>query len=398
MGIISWFLINILYNDIILRDLVEKDLPLTIMKDQLKQVRTELQSDITKLGKRFEKNTLKDTFGYMVTKLNPFLDSYTPEIKKEILERLDNIYNEKLKSLPNKQQMEFDFSLSDMKVLQERIQNILDERYETIRSNHDAHKRVLEKQKEISARLDITPQQDEIGPIYSNIKEKTLEIGDMEQELQTIINMESQEKSLIVLLNGKIRKYLSKRKIDQRKHRGMDLIPTIQEALDDYSQRLRTKKIRILESNILEGIKKCFHKDRFISNISINSETYKVTLYRENNNEISKEELSKGELQMYATAIIWGLAKTSGRPLPFVIDTPLARLDEQHRENLVRNFYPNASHQTIIFSTDTEIVDSCYELLKPSISKSGIIRYDERKDCSVMDATYFEKRGNLIAV
>ena len=101
---------------------------------------------------------------------------------------------------------------------------------------------------------------------------------------------------------------------------------------------------------------------------------------------------------MYATAIIWGLAKTSGRPLPFVIDTPLARLDEQHRENLVRNFYPNASHQTIIFSTDTEIVDSCYELLKPSISKSGIIRYDERKDCSVMDATYFEKRGNLIAV
>ena len=35
----------------------------------------------------------------------------------------------------------------------------------------------------------------------------------------------------------------------------------------------------------------------------------------------------QGELQMYATAIVWGLAKTSGRPLPFVIDTPLARLD-----------------------------------------------------------------------
>ena len=389
---------HIMNNDIILRDLVEKDLPLTIMKDQLKQVRTELQSDIKKLGESFEKNTLNDAFDYIVTKLNPFLDSYTPEIKKEILERLDNIYNEKLKSLSDKQQMEFDFSLSDMKMLQERIQNILDKRYETIRNNHDAHKHILEKQKEISARLDVTPQQDEIGPLYSNIKDKTLEIGDMEQELQTIINLESQEKSLIVLLNGKIRKHLSKRKIDQRKHRGMELIPTIQEALDDYSQRLRTKKIKILESNILEGIKKCFHKDRFISNISINSETYKVTLYRENNNEISKEELSKGELQMYATAIIWGLAKTSGRPLPFVIDTPLARLDEQHRENLVRNFYPNASHQTIIFSTDTEIVDSCYELLKPSISKSGIIRYDERKDCSVMDATYFEKRGNLIAV
>jgi DNA sulfur modification protein DndD len=45
--------------------------------------------------------------------------------------------------------------------------------------------------------------------------------------------------------------------------------------------------------------------------------------------------LSKGELQMFATAIVWGLAKTSGRPLPFIIDTPLARLDEEHRANLI---------------------------------------------------------------
>ena len=389
---------RIVDNEIVLRDLVEKNLPLAITKDQLKQIGSELQSDITKLGESFEKDTLNGAFGYMVEKLSPFLDSYTPEIKKEILKRLDNISNEKLKSLSDKQQMAFDFSLSDMKILQERIQNILDNGYETIHHNHDVHKHILEKQKDISAKLDVAPQQDEIGPLYSDIKGTTLEIGEMEQELQTITNMESQEKSLIMLLNSKIRKHLSKRKVDQRKHRGVDMIPTIQEALDDYSQRLRTKKIKILESNIFEGIQKCFHKDGLITNISINSETYKVTLYRENGTEISKEELSKGELQMYATAIVWGLAKTSGRPLPFVIDTPLARLDEQHRENLILNFYPSASHQTIIFSTDTEIVDSYYELLKPSISKAGVIRYDENSDCSLLDTTYFEKKGDLIAV
>ncbi|MDI1495463.1 MAG: DNA sulfur modification protein DndD [Cenarchaeum symbiont of Oopsacas minuta] len=389
---------HIANNEIILSNLVEKNLPFAIVKDQLKQIKSELQSDISKLGESFEKSTLNGAFDYMTEKLNSFLNSYTPEIKKEILQHLYKISDEKLKSLSGKQQMTFDFSLSEMKIMQDRIQTILDEKYESVHSNNDKHKNILEKQKEISIKLDVAPQQDEIGPLYSDIKETTLEIGEMEQELQAITNMESQEKSMIVLLNSKIRKQLSKRKIDQRKNRGMDMIPVIQEVLNDYSQRLRTKKIKILESNIFEGIKKCFHKDGLISNISINPETYNVTLYRENGNEILREELSKGELQMYATAIIWGLAKTSGRSLPFVIDTPLARLDEQHRENLIRNFYPAASHQTIIFSTDAEIVNSYYELLKPSISKSGVIRYDETRDCSFVDTAYFEKRGDLVAV
>ena len=389
---------HIANNEMILKDLVEKSLPFAIVKDQLKQIKSELHSDISKLGEIFEKDTLNGAFDYMVEKLNPFLDSYTPEIKKEILQHFNKISDEKLKSLSGKQQMMFDFSLSEMKIMQDSIQTILDDGYESARSNNDEHKNILEKQKEISAKLDVAPQQDEVGSLYSDIKETTLEIGEMEQELQTITNMESQEKSLITLLNSKIRKQLSKRKVDQRRYRGMDMIPAIQEVLNDYTQRLRTKKIKILESNIFEGIKKCFHKDGLICKISINPETYDVTLYRENGNEISRKELSKGELQMYATAIVWGLAKTSGRPLPFVIDTPLARLDEQHRENLIRNFYPTTSHQTIIFSTDTEIVDSYYELLKPSISKSGVIRYDETRDCSFVDAAYFEKRGDLIAV
>ena len=376
-------------NEMILKDLVEKSLPFAIVKDQLKQIKSELHSDISKLGEIFEKDTLNGAFDYMVEKLNPFLDSYTPEIKKEILQHFNKISDEKLNSLSGKQQMMFDFSLSEMKIMQNGIQTILDDGYEYARSNNDEHKNILEKQKEISAKLDVAPQQDEVGSLYSDIKETTLEIGEMEQELQTITNMESQEKSLITLLNSKIRKQLSKRKVDQRRYRGMDMIPAIQGVLNDYTQRLRTKKIKILESNIFEGIKKCFHKDGLICKISINPETYDVTLYRENGNEISRKELSKGELQMYATAIVWGLAKTSGRPLPFVIDTPLARLDEQHRENLIRNFYPTTSHQTIIFSTDTEIVDSYYELLKPSISKSGVIRYDETiRDCSFVDLLF----------
>ena len=58
-------------NEMILKDLVEKSLPFAIVKDQLKQIKSELHSDISKLGEIFEKDTLNGAFDYMVEKLNP---------------------------------------------------------------------------------------------------------------------------------------------------------------------------------------------------------------------------------------------------------------------------------------------------------------------------------------
>ena len=69
----------------------------------------------------------------------------------------------------------------------------------------------------------------------------------------------------------------------------------------------------------------------------------------------AKERLSEGEKQIFAISVLWGLARASDRPLPAVIDTPMARLDATHRRNLVERYFPNASHQVVIFSTDTEV-------------------------------------------
>ena len=100
---------------------------------------------------------------------------------------------------------------------------------------------------------------------------------------------------------------------------------------------------------------------------------------------------------MYATAVVWGLALTSGRPLPFMIDTPLARLDEEHRNSVVEQFYPNASHQTIILSTDSEVNFEYYQKLEPYISRSFTIQYDSDKGCTKKHDTYFfDKKGERI--
>ena len=119
----------------------------------------------------------------------------------------------------------------------------------------------------------------------------------------------------------------------------------------------------------------------------------------ENEDVIPRDQLSEGEKQLFATSILWSLAKTSGRSLPFIIDTPLARLDLDHRDNLVDEFFPAASHQVIILSTDTEITKPYYEKLLPYIARSYSMEYDDKMRCSKISDHYFEfKEEKTIAV
>ena len=379
-----------------LRDMIEKTLPLSLVTDQLKDIQKELKIDIASVKSNFQKDTVLCTFENVLEEFKPTLETYEKITQDDILQKLEKTFNKNIESMEGNKKSTFNFSISDMNEMLVKIDLILDEQHLVVKQNYDAHKRDQEKLKIISAQLDISPQQDEVAPLYSEIKAITLEIGEMEQERQTLERLESQEKSLLVVLNSRIRKYLNNQKMNKRNIRGLELAPKIQDALKEYSEGLRTRKIKLLESNILEGIKKCFHKDNLVTRITIDPDTYQVTLYRNNDDIITKEQLSPGELQMYATAIVWGLAKTSGRPLPFVIDTPFARLDEKHRENMIQNFYPTVSHQVIIFSTNTEIVDSYFELLKPYISHTQLIQYDASKDQSLVSDGYF-KGGRMIA-
>lgn len=73
----------------------------------------------------------------------------------------------------------------------------------------------------------------------------------------------------------------------------------------------------------------------------------------------------------------WALAICSKKKLPVIIDTPLSRLDSIHREALISIYFPRASDQTIILSTDSEIDQKNYELLRPHIGDEYTLVYDD---------------------
>ena len=196
--------------------------------------------------------------------------------------------------------------------------------------------------------------------------------------------------------NSKILNLVKDKHQDKRRISGMENAKRVQQVLDEYAQRLRDKKLELLQRYITDGLQMLLHKKEFIDKVSIDKETFEVKLFK-GDDEISKEMLSKGELQMFATAVVWGLAKTSGRPLPFMIDTPLARLDEEHRESLVEKFYPYASHQLIIFSTNSEINKEFYPKLEPFVERSFVIKYDSNKGkTKKYDNYFFDNEGEKI--
>jgi DNA sulfur modification protein DndD len=161
--------------------------------------------------------------------------------------------------------------------------------------------------------------------------------------------------------------------------------------LSEYRTRMSSRHVQRLEQLVLESYQLLMRKKSIIANITIDARTFEPALYSENRDIIPLDRLSAGERQLLAVAILWGLSKASGRPLPTVIDTPLGRLDGAHRENLVNSYFPAASHQVILLSTDKEIDEQYYTTLRKSLGREYSIEYDETIQSSQVVDGYFWK-------
>ena len=121
----------------------------------------------------------------------------------------------------------------------------------------------------------------------------------------------------------------------------------------------------------------------------MNPETLDLTYLGDGGKEVAKESLSAGEKQLMVIAILWALAICSKKKLPVIIDTPLSRLDSMHRTSLVTSYFPNASDQTIILSTDSEIDHTYYGLMKQAVGDEFTLNYDEETRSTTIMKGYF---------
>lgn len=140
---------------------------------------------------------------------------------------------------------------------------------------------------------------------------------------------------------------------------------------------------------VLESLRTLMRKENLITEISINPATYAIELHGAAGLPLGTDQLSVGERQMLAVALLWGLARAARQPLPVVIDTPLGRLDSSHRGNLIERYFPYVSHQVLLLSTDTEITSEACKQLAPYIGRSYRLEFDRTKAATTVHPGYF---------
>jgi DNA sulfur modification protein DndD len=146
------------------------------------------------------------------------------------------------------------------------------------------------------------------------------------------------------------------------------LLGRVLQALPDYAESSRQAKEQRF-GELLEGaLRSLWHKQDRVKHVQVDLKRRTIRLIG-HGGEINKADLSAAEKQLFAVGFIFALARLSGRHLPFVVDTPLGRLDHAHRYRLVADFLPSASHQVILFSTDTEIVGPLYRTAQSLVKR-----------------------------
>ncbi len=259
------------------------------------------------------------------------------------------------------------------------------------RELNDTLKIAQSKLEKVENALQKVPPEDVLKPIIEDLSDLNKKLGQLQIQ-------DRSANETIRSLKDQIEKSEQRREILYRTQQQRQAhikrpkqVEGVQIVLAEYSAQLTQAKIVTLSNAIVEGFNQLSHKPDRIKRVELDPQTFAVTLYDTYNRFISKDELSAGEQQIYTTALLWGLAKTSGKPLPMILDTPLGRLDTIHRRLLVEHYFPYVSHQVILLSTDTEIIGHLLSLLKPHISHTFHLRYQQAEGHTTIEEGYFKQ-------
>lgn len=166
-------------------------------------------------------------------------------------------------------------------------------------------------------------------------------------------------------------------------------VETVGCVLRAFRVRLVEHHVQQIASLVLDSLEQLLRKQNMISRLRIDPQRFALELFDHCGNALAPERLSAGERQLLAVSLLWGLARASGRPLPAVIDTPLGRLDSTHRSHLVTHYFPRASHQVLLLSTDEEINETYYKKLRPHIAHSYLLEFDDTTGSTSVRRGYF---------
>ncbi|WP_415771968.1 AAA family ATPase [Neisseria sp. CP9] len=144
----------------------------------------------------------------------------------------------------------------------------------------------------------------------------------------------------------------------------------VEKVINRLTEELMKQKVKEVGDAATRINREIAHDDR-IDRIRIETNG-RMGLFGKDGYE-SRVDLSAGQMQILIMSLVSAMAEVTRYRAPFIIDTPLARLDEGHREGLFKH-WSGLEQQVILLSQDTEITPEVYNRLEPYISRTYLVK------------------------
>ena len=367
-------------------DYASAELPLGLVKDLL--------ADIEKQAmKEKESRSMQNTVDTLAVMMQNYSSS-SAEDSKAVQEFIEYVQAQSDESM-----VPTVFELSDKTLFQ--IQHIIPSVVENTESVVSSTAQELKKKQlrlnEIQNYLDLDINEDYLQNLLAKIRSKELALSELQAKQNTLeqqrSNINGQLRHAAADYKRKNEEYVESLEAADDQERMVKYAGMASDLTNKFIVKLQSRKVDQLAETMTTCYKQLANKKNLIETIQMDPATLDLSYWDAYGKQVSKTSLSAGEKQLMVVALLWALAICSKKKLPVIIDTPLSRLDSDHRKALITTYFPNASEQTIILSTDTEIDAFYYGLMKENIGDEFTLEYHDDIKATTIRPGYFLGEG-----
>lgn len=250
---------------------------------------------------------------------------------------------------------------------------------------------IVKQEDSIQERLATAPSDETLKDTVDAISKSAEVVARLTSERKVHIEELRHKTWISIDLVRKLKKLENKVVQENDVEAGEKAAVALQTMIEEFKVIAAVEKCESLRKHFIRAFQRLSRKGDIVQDAKIDPRDFTVTLFDQAGREVPKKRLSAGEKQIYAIAMLEALGRTSGRNLPVIIDTPLGRLDSKHRTKLVESYFPIASHQVIVLSTDTEVDFPFYEGLQNHISHAYHLSFDPEEGATKVESGYFWK-------
>jgi DNA sulfur modification protein DndD len=213
----------------------------------------------------------------------------------------------------------------------------------------------------------VDTKRERLSKVNNEIQALDQEIGALKREMASLESQISQKNTELTKLSSQLDQAAPSARRAARANKVALMV-------DEIVAKAVPSQIEAIATAMTEAHRSMAHKKDLVHSIAID-ENCDVKLLNSSGVDLRGFDLSAGEKQIFTQALISAVSSVSGRGFPMVVDTPLGRLDIEHRKGVL-NHLVQRKHQVILLSTNTEVVGEYLREIAPHVQKKYLLHFE----------------------